>query len=47
MKEHETKEEVLEFIFNELSHMTEEQVKEFVRFARKQGIELGKKDPRG
>ena len=47
MQERETKEEVLEFIFNELSQMTEEQVKEFIRFAHEQGIELGKKEPRG
>lgn len=47
MQERETKEEVLEFIFNELSQMTEEQVKEFIRFAYEQGIELGKKEPRG
>ncbi len=47
MDEHETKEEVLEFIFNELSHMTEDQLKEFVLFASKQGIELTKRGLRG
>ncbi len=47
MKEHETKEEVLDRVLTKLSKLTDEQLERFVRLAREQGIELEEKEPRG
>lgn len=47
MKEHETKEEVLDRVLMKLSKLTDDQLERFVRLAREQDIELDEKDPRG
>ena len=47
MKEHETKEEVLDRVLMKLSKLTDDQLERFVRLAREQGIELDEKEPRG
>ena len=46
MEKQETKEEVLEYILQEISKMSRDEVLELIRFANEHGFNLKKKEPR-